>query len=247
MKYAWKPDVPDYRDRMFKAPPKLVLPKTVSRIGLKNTIEDQGNLGSCTGNASTSALEIVLGTGTPQLSRLMAYYNARVIDGTVGSDDGAYIRSVIKGLVKQSVAAEPLWPYNVARFRTKPSATALQDAAARLKATAANLEYVRLSTLADVKAALATRNPVVFGFAVPESFENLPRTALLRLPTKGEAWLGGHAVMACGYSDKVKEPYIWVRNSWGANWGIDGYFKMTQNWFTDSRRLVDDMWVIRKV
>lgn len=30
-------------------------------------------------------------------------------------------------------------------------------------------------------------------------------------------------------------------------WGLNGYFKMTQDWFLDSRRLVDDLWVIRKV
>lgn len=246
MKYAWKPDVPDYRDRLYKAP-VVTLPKSVSRIGLGNPIEDQGNLGSCTGNSSTSALEIVLGKTCPQLSRLMAYYNARVIDKTVGSDDGAYIRSVIKGLVQNSVSTEALWPYVPSKFKVRPYSDALADALKRWNQTKQTLEYVRLSTLKDVKTALATRNPVVFGFMVPESFENLPKSALLRLPSKGEESLGGHAVMACGYSDTATDPYIWVRNSWGPDWGLQGYFKMTQDWFTDSRRLVDDMWVIRKV
>ncbi len=243
MKYAWRPDIPDPRDRYYTAP-KIALPKTVSKIGAKNRIEDQGSLGSCTGNSSTSALEITLGIDY-QLSRLMAYYNARVIDGSVNYDDGAYIRSAIKGLVKVGVSTEDLWPYIISKFRTKPSAKAFDDAKARL-AVSGKLVYERVSTLVQVKTALAQRNPVVFGFVVPESFEDLPASCLLSLPKRDEAILGGHAVVAVGYNDKVKVPYIWVRNSWGPTWGLKGYFKMTQDWFTDSRRLVDDLWVIRK-
>ena len=245
MKYAWRPDIPDHRDRYFATPKGLVLPKTVSKIGTKNRIEDQGNLGSCTGNSSTSALEITLGVDY-QLSRLMAYYNARVIDGSVSEDAGAYIRSAIKGLVKTGVSTEDLWPYVVSKFKTKPTAKAYADAAARVAASG-NIEYVRVSTLAQMKAALALRQPVVFGFVVPESFENLPKSCLLTLPAKNEAILGGHAVVAVGYSDKASKPYVWVRNSWGPEWGLNGYFKMTQDWFTNTRRLVDDLWVIREV
>ncbi|KAF1744524.1 hypothetical protein MXB_2089 [Myxobolus squamalis] len=34
-----------------------------------------------------------------------------------------------------------------------------------------------------------------------------------------------HAVLAVGYS-LHKRPYLLVKNSWGKNWGIDGYFKI---------------------
>ena len=245
MRYAWRPDIPDHRDRYYKSV-TMVLPKTVSKIGTKNRIEDQGNLGSCTGNSSTSALEITLGI-EHQLSRLMAYYNARVIDGYVNEDAGAYIRSAIKGLVKVGVSTEDLWPYIVSKFRTKPTARAYTDATALVAANAGKIEYARVTSLPALKQCLAQRNPVVFGFMVPESFETMTKSYLLTLPKRGEAILGGHAVVAVGYNDKVSKPYIWVRNSWGQDWGLSGYFKMTQDWFLDSRRLVDDLWVIRKI
>ena len=49
---------------------------------------------------------------------------------------------------------------------------------------------------------------------------------------------------AIGYDTRHTEPFVWVRNSWGQTWGINGNFKMPFTWFTDDRRLVDDMWVM---
>lgn len=246
MKYAWRPDIADHRDR-YAALPEKALPKTVSKIGATgkkaNRIEDQGNLGSCTGNASTSALEIVLGLKT-QLSRLMAYYNAREIDGSINEDSGAYIRDAVKGLMKVGVSSEDVWPYIIRKFQMKPSAEAYVQAA-ELVERLQGYEYARVTSLAQMKAALAQRLPVIFGFVVTEGFEDLPKSGFLGLPSDYDHVLGGHAVTAVGYSDKAKVPYIWVRNSYGSDWGLGGYFKMDQRWFTDRRRLVDDLWVIK--
>jgi C1A family cysteine protease len=42
------------------------------------------------------------------------------------------------------------------------------------------------------------------------------------LPKPGEATIGGHAVVAVGYSDP--QSHVIVRNSWGPSWGDCGYF-----------------------
>jgi C1A family cysteine protease len=245
MKYSWKPDIPDARDRYF-LPKAQTIPKFAHRLGLGNRVEDQGTLNSCTGNASTSALEIVLGLNT-QLSRLMAYYNGRLVDGYQRTDEGAYIRSVIKGLMKQGVATESKWPYVAKKVNVKPVKAAQEDGQVFKANYTKDLEYARVESLADMKIALSQKCPVVFGFAVHESFEALPKSGLLELPKQGEANLGGHAVVAVGFDDRPKKPFIWVRNSWGPDWAINGYFKMTQDWFTDKRRLVDDLWLVRRV
>jgi C1A family cysteine protease len=242
--YAWRPDVPDHRDQLYSVPVEAVaaLPPKVDRIGLGNRIEDQGQLGSCTGNSSTSAVEII--TKYPgQLSRLMAYYEGRKIEGTVRQDAGAMIRDVIKGIQTYGVCNETLYPYVISKFTKAPTAAALKDAKKILPAIAG---YQRLSTLADVKHALANGLPVVFGFSVPEFFESadVAKNGFVRMPTRSDKMIGGHAVVAVGYDDTAPTPFIWVRNSWGPDWGIQGYFKMDQKWFTDPSRLVDDMWVM---
>lgn len=236
--YSWRPDVADHRDHTYSATGPV--PNHVDRIGLGNPIEDQGQLGSCTGNASTSAAEIVCKLTYP-LSRLMSYYDGRLIEGTVNQDSGCMIRDVIKGISTYGVCRESYYPYNIARFTRKPSQRAYTDGKKLLPKIKA---YQRLSTLADVKAALAAGLPVVFGFSVPEFFESqqVADNGIVRVPTRSDKIIGGHAVVAVGYDDRDPKPFVWVRNSWGTNWGIDGYFKMDQGWW--NTRLVDDMWVI---
>src|ERR1035437_650258 len=233
--YAWKPDVADFRDHMYtmQAPH---LPPKVDIIGKTDLIDDQGQLGSCTGNSTAAMCEIILKT-TEGLSRLMAYYNGRALEGMIKSDSGAQIRDVIKGIASYGIAAESLWPYDVAMFAKKPPNAAYKDGLTRVKSRIAS--YQRVPDLTTLKSALSIGHVVTFGFSVPEYFEaqEVATTGWVRFPTVADRMIGGHAVVAVGYDDTATVPFIWVRNSWGATWGIGGYFKMDQRWFTDQGRL----------
>jgi C1A family cysteine protease len=92
---------------------------------------------------------------------------------------------------------------------------------------------------------LADGFPFVFGFAVYESFESssVRRTGVLDLPKPEERMIGGHAVMAVGYS--LPDQRMLVRNSWGTRWGKQGYFTMPFRYLED-RSLSDDFWTISR-
>jgi len=70
------------------------------------------------------------------------------------------------------------------------------------------------------------------------------KSGVLSLPTAKEKVMGGHAVMAVGYNDSTSQ-FI-VRNSWGPDWGQEGYFMMPYDYLTNSN-LADDFWTIRMV
>lgn len=245
LKYQWIPDPPDHRDVAFKAPIRPAqLPRFVSILGIRNKIENQLDLGSCTGCSATSALEIAIGTKRP-FSKLMAYYLAREQRGTINEDSGASIRNVMKGISTKGVAYEETVPYVPSRFTERPSDKAYAEAKALIDRMW-GFEYLRLYTLNDIKAALASGYPVTFGFSTPEWFSSPYFNNILRFPTSQERMNGGHAVVAVGYDDRYRDKIIWVRNSWSKEWGINGYYKMTQDWFTNPNRLADDFWVIRR-
>lgn len=245
---AWLPDEPDHRDQLFKVAVPLyrdiALPSHVDILGIRNKIEDQLDIGSCTGNASTSALEISIGTRRP-FSRLMAYYSAREYHGTVLEDSGASIRAVMKGLSTTGVCYEETWPYDQWKYAQRPPPQAYAEAKA-LVDRMWGFEYIRVTSLHELKAALFLKQPVTFGFSVPEWFINPRFNNILRFPNSKERIVGGHAVTAVGYDDRYRDKIVWVRNSWGKGWGINGYYKMTQDWFTNPARLADDMWIIRR-
>jgi C1A family cysteine protease len=50
-------------------------------------------------------------------------------------------------------------------------------------------------------------------------------------------------VLGVGYDDAAKR--FTVRNSWGADWGMKGYFTIPYD-YLDNRNLSDDFWTIRR-
>lgn len=248
-RYGWKPDVPDHRDLQYMAPRRRLadLPKKVDLRPACPPIYDQGELGSCTGNAVGAVFSFVKRKANPKAaffapSRLFIYYNERVMEGTVNVDAGAQIRSGIKSVAKSGVCTEGLWPYHIPSFRKRPTAAAYKEALLNQA-----ISYERVArTLTQMKGCLASGFPFVFGFSVYEGFESdaVAKTGKLNMPTKSEANLGGHAVVCVGYDD-AQERFL-IRNSWGTGWGMKGYFTMPYEYVLDGN-LSDDYWTIRMV
>jgi len=222
-----------------------VLPAAVDLRPKCPAVYDQGQLGSCTGNAIAGAVEFDLLKQKAKdfaPSRLFIYYNERVMEGTVGTDAGAQIRDGIKSVGKQGACPETDWPYDITKFTKKPPAKAYTNA---LKTRATS--YCRVArTLQQIKGCLASGYPFVLGFTVYEGFESqaVANTGILNMPLSSEKMLGGHAVLAVGYDDKSQR-FI-IRNSWGTGWGQKGYFTMPYTYLLDEN-LSDDFWTIRLV
>jgi C1A family cysteine protease len=253
-RFGWIPDLPDYRDYVFAAAPKVLakLPRKIDLTKRCPTIYDQGEIGSCTANAIGGTIQFdqlkqkLRGTFTP--SRLFIYYNERAIENTIDEDAGAMIRDGIKSVAKQGVCPEKMWPYDSTAFppnprlAVKPSAGCYKEA---LKHKAVQYERVPRN-LSQMKGCLASGFPFVIGFTVYESFESdkVARTGVMPMPGGREHVLGGHAVMAVGYDDKLDR--FRMRNSWGKDWGAKGYFTMPYAYLLDEN-LSDDFWKITLV
>jgi C1A family cysteine protease len=236
-------------------------------------VVNQGAIGSCTGNALASALEFLelkemarapspvkgdgggpapagaakkKGKGSEvfapgkfsHLSRLFIYYNERFIEGDPDQDAGATLRAGVKSVAKWGDCRESVWKYSPNLVLKQPSSAAYDEAAKHKIST-----YLRIGSLQQMKQCLSSGFPFVFGFTVYESFESpeVAKTGLMPVPGRSEQVLGGHAVMAVGYDDA--KGLLLVRNSWGEDWGLDGYFWMPYEVVTRQAR---DFWTIRK-
>lgn len=238
----WKTDKIDTRDYKYQVTQK-VSPNVVDLRKYCSPIENQGSLGSCTGQAIAGAIELLNKRGGKHndVSRLFIYYYERLILGTVNYDSGAYIRDGIKATNKYGASLESLWPHDIRKFRQEPITEAKNDALNR-KVT----RYERVNDFNGCIDALSNGYPVIMGFRVYDSFmsKNVARTGIMPYPnTKREKLLGGHAVLLVGY-DKRKKVFI-ARNSWGTNWGDKGYFYMPFDIVKPN--MSSDYWIIKSV
>ncbi|MFH0838667.1 MAG: C1 family peptidase [Candidatus Omnitrophota bacterium] len=240
--YGWQPDIPDSRDYLYAAiKPVVRVPVSVDLTSGCSAIEDQGSLGSCTAQSLAGNLEFLdrqIDSVYTDVSRLFIYYNERVLMDTADYDSGASLRIGIKTLKNEGVCEETLWPYKIKKYDDKPPKECYIEAKEH-----AIKSYHRIKGLKEMLTCLSEGFPFVFGFTVYESFEDkkVAQTGVVHMPKKGESVIGGHAVMAVGFSRKTKR--FLVRNSWGEKWGRKGYFTMP---FKYLETLAADFWTIRK-
>jgi C1A family cysteine protease len=241
---GWLPDIPDQRDLMLEVKPEAALPPVVDLSPDCPPVYDQGNLGSCTANAIAGALEYDrkrqgLDIWVP--SRLQIYYNERVMEDSVDSDSGAFIRDGIKSVNSFGAGREELWPYDVTKFADIPSPAAVADGAKHL-----SVKYLRIdnTVLGNMRWCLAVyKRPFVIGVSVYSSFMDAVNGDIPQ-PAKNEDMIGGHAILIVGY-DNTKQRFTF-RNSWGPDWGRNGYGTFPYAYLSDPN-LSDDAWTITVV
>lgn len=245
--FGWKRDTPDHRDLVFR--PQFAAAQLPPRFDLDVAAWplpfDQGDLGSCTANAIAAAVMYdrkLAGLPFQAPSRLFVYYQERVLEGTVPWDAGAELRDGMKAVAKWGSPDEALWPYDVGRFRERPSVRAYKDAGLHLVS-----QYLRVAQDAtSLKAALFAGHPVVLGFTVYTSFlsDAVAATGAAPMPQPDDRPVGGHAVLLTGWDDAAG--LFRLLNSWGASWGDGGYFTLPYGYLTNPT-LAADFWTIRSV
>jgi len=246
-RYGFKKSEPRDTDRKYKVVhySDTELPANCDLREWCPPVYDQGELGSCTANAGSCALQfdenIQKSEGKLNMaSRLFLYYAERQMDGDIWQDGGSTLRTCIQALNIFGVCDETLWPYDQSRFTERPPQGCWEQASFHK-----GLNSFALSqNERELKHCLAIfKRPFVFGFQVYDSFEGpeIAQTGIMKIPGPHENCLGGHAVICVGYRD---DGYFIIRNSWGTGWGDEGYFYMPKEFILDPR-YCSDFWCLQ--
>ena len=85
-------------------------------------------------------------------------------------------------------------------------------------------EVYLLENLEDVKIAISRGMPVVFGMGIPNTFENVfGQDVWLPDETTKAIDRYGHAMVIVGYNDYKYGGAVQIMNSWGEDWGNNGF------------------------
>lgn len=242
---GWKPPLPNAHKKWFKdfCRVSATNPNVVDLGPECPPIYDQGQLGSCTSFSSCSLAQFLilkskLWDFVP--SFLAEYYWTRLGEGTQSQDAGASVQDAVNTLHTWGLANSALWWYNVNKFAVKPNHDVANDAGKHKIGTPVALQQ----NLNELQTCLADGYPFVFGFTVYQSFETIGSDGIMPLPKPNEQILGGHAVMAVGYNNTTQ--YVKVRNSWGVDFGLSGYFLMPYSYLLNTN-YCSDFWTANSV
>lgn len=169
-------------------------------------ILNQGNLGSCTGNAAVG----VLGSG-PFWGRLYDKRQAGLV-----LDEPKAVQ-----LYGAATRLDP-WPGQWEPDDTGSSGLAVAKAAQNAGLISS---YTHITSLAAAHNAIKT-SPFIVGFNWYSGFDNPNSRGMVEI---GGSIRGGHEFEIIGYSATYKR---WKAvNSWGSGWGDNGYFRFSDATF----------------
>jgi len=234
LSFGWKPGAKTIEGEMYFSPIGFgTLPEEFTlKDKFTQPIQTQSHIPSCVAHAISSLIYYRM---TRESSRLFTYYNARLIEGSIGKFVGTTIESGIQTLSKWGWCDEANWEYNTNKCNIAPSSSLYVEAEQNKIANAKRLPR----DLDVLKTALCSGDPFCLGFLVFEEFEGAEENGVVKLPKDTTSPMGGHAVLAVGYSDSRQ--CILARNSFGPTWGDEGYLWIPYDYLT-TEELSDDFW-----
>ncbi|MCS7076228.1 MAG: peptidase C1 [Bacteroidia bacterium] len=233
---------------LAKESKKYHIPSRVSLEKYAPTPKNQGAQGSCVGFSSCYAARSILysiatGKDPNEVNFSPAYvYNQIKV---AGCTEGSYILDAMNKLRDEGVLPLSEFPYNENDCNKLPTNEQKQKAGAYK-----TLGYTRLTKsdnnyeidLEALKQNVAQGSPVVLAMPVGGSFYELRGKKIWR-PNQSD-WVeinryknrqpskfGGHAMCLIGYDDNLEGGCVQIMNSWGTDFGENGFFWMTYNDF----------------
>jgi cathepsin L len=207
-----------------------VLPESVdwrtAKPAVLTPVKDQGQCGSCWAFATTETIESQLSLATKGNLTVLSPQN--VVSCTPNPDNcggsggcgGAIAELGFTYVKNNGIATEANWPY-------KDVSGQCDEASHTKVATVAGCVKLAENNYTDLLTAVATIGPIAV--SVDASTWNSYSKGIYDGCDKEKNMDIDHAVQLVGYGTEGGSDYWIVRNSWGPNWGENGYIRLLRH------------------
>ncbi len=226
-KTGFRRDVHDERDRYIK----YTISCYENHVDLRNPenpcVFDQLSLESSTANAVCIAFKQIEMNKEFIPSRLFLYYNNK----------NGSIRDTLKSLATTGICSEKVYPYTRKR---RPEHVHYVHAYFHK-----DIQYSRIYQIADQieKCIAIDKYFIIFGIQIYDYWFHVKNDGKIRMPYSNDKPIKPHTLVICGFNKIKNRKYFIVQNSWGRNWGDNGFCYIPYNYILD-RKLAWDFWVI---
>ena len=177
------------------------------------------NFGSCTAQGTDAIKEF---QEQKLLSQYFIYVMSKKISG-IYDQEGEYLINPLKAVCKYGVPEEKFMPDVkppsgkwIDYVKKEPSKEAYENA---LKHLGKTYWRVNMGATNFRNAIYKNRTPTIFAMKWYDSYNRCPQSGILPSPDR---LVGYHAVCGVGWD----KDGLWVKNSFGEQWGHNGYFKI---------------------
>ncbi|XP_010666300.3 pro-cathepsin H [Beta vulgaris subsp. vulgaris] len=190
--------------------------------GIVSPVKNQGHCGSCWTFSTTGALEAayaqafgnIISLSEQQLVDCAGAFNNYGCNGGLPSQAFEYVK------YNGGLDTEEAYPYTGKDGECKFSA---QNVGVQVHDRPVN---ITLGAEEELKDAVAFVRPVSVAFEVVDEFRFYEKGVYTSTTCGSTPMDVNHAVLAVGYGVEDGVPYWIIKNSWGEDWGENGYFKM---------------------
>jgi hypothetical protein len=205
------------------------LPESASLLPYAPPVGNQGRQGSCVAWSSAYAARSIL--EAVRTGKGGTVYSPAFLYNQIGLEDcqGSYIGRAMEYMTRQGSVPFADFPYDEGDCTRQPDAGLVREAAAGRMRGFTRLTPGDRSDRVDLRAIrehLSQGAPVVIGMMVGRSFMQDMQGRELWTPgldDRGFLGMGGHAMCVVGYDDRRHGGAFQLMNSWGPEWGRNGF------------------------
>lgn len=210
---------------------KNPLPESANLQRFAPAVGNQGKQGSCVAWSSAYGARTILEASRSGEDPNSIKYSPSFMYNQIGLEgcQGTYVEKAMEFMSQQGAVPYNEFPYDENDCSRQPSQQLLSEAGEYRMRGFNRLSQGDRNNVLDLHAIrenLAQGAPVVIGMMVGESFMQPMLGQDLWRPTSDDQQMmgfGGHALCVVGYDDKKYGGAFLIMNSWGKEWGNNGF------------------------